>query len=141
MAAITVSTTVRAHIETVWKCWNDPSDVMGWCHADDSWHAPYAENDLRVDGKLRTTMAAKDGSMSFDFEGVYTSVEPWKSLAYVMADGRRVSVSFAMEGEETTIVETFDAESEHPEEMQRAGWQAILDNFKAYVEPAPREAL
>ena len=132
--AITVEATVKAPVEKVWKLWSEPESIMQWCQASDDWHAPYADNDLRANGKFKTTMAAKDGSMSFDFEGVYTNVDEHRLIEYQMADGRRVSVKFIPEGKETRVVETFDPESTHPVEMQRGGWQAILDNFKKYAE-------
>lgn len=132
--SITVETTVHAPVDKVWKSWNDPKAITQWCQASDDWYAPYAENDLRKDGKFKTTMAAKDGSVSFDFEGVYTNVIPNNSIEYEMADSRRVSVSFLSQGDDTKVVETFDAENTHSLEMQREGWQAILNNFKKFAE-------
>lgn len=132
--AITVRTTIKAAIEKVWDYWNAPEHITKWCYASDDWHAPKAENDLRVDGKFTTTMAAKDGSISFDFGGVYTKVDKFKAIEYAMADGRNVQILFSSEGDETTVTETFDPEATHPTEMQRGGWQAILDNFKKHVE-------
>ena len=131
---ITVETTVNAPVEKVWKSWNEPRHITKWCAAAEDWHAPYAENDLRKDGKFKTTMAAKDGSFSFDFEGVYTKVEPNKTIEYTMSDGRTVQVYFCSNGNSTKIKETFEAETENPVEMQRQGWQAILDNFRNYTE-------
>ncbi|RZM12828.1 MAG: polyketide cyclase, partial [Pedobacter sp.] len=103
-------------------------------YASEDWHTPYADNDLRTGGKFKSTMAAKDGSFSFDFEGEYTDVEENKTIAYEMADGRTVKVSFLDQGESTKIIETFDAEDTNSIDMQRLGWQAILDNFKRYAE-------
>lgn len=131
---ITVETTVSAPVEKVWKSWNEPQHITKWCAASEDWHAPYAENDLRKDGKFKTTMAAKDGSFSFDFEGVYTKVESNKTIEYTMSDGRTVQIRFSSDNGSTKIVETFDAETENPVEMQRQGWQAILDNFRNYTE-------
>ncbi len=127
--AITVETLIKAPVEKVWKFWSEPKHITRWCQASDDWHAPYAENDLRTGGKFKTTMAAKDGSASFDFEGVYTNVQPHK-----VGDGRKVAIQFSGKGNETKVIETFDAESVNPIEMQRGGWQAILDNFKKYTE-------
>jgi uncharacterized protein YndB with AHSA1/START domain len=132
--SITVETIVHAPVEKVWKHWNEPESITRWCQASDDWHAPYAENDLRKDGKFKTTMAAKDGSVSFDFEGVYTKVTSNSAIEYEMADGRRVSITFTPQGNDTKVVETFDAENTHPLEMQRDGWQAILNNFKKFTE-------
>lgn len=131
---ITVESTVKAPIEKVWKYWSDPQHIMNWCAASDDWHAPYADNDLREGGNFKTTMAAKDGSFSFDFGGVYTKVIEHEAIEYTMSDGRKVQITFSGNANETTVVETFDPESENPLEMQRGGWQAILDNFKKYTE-------
>ena len=131
---ITVEALVKAPVEKVWKHWNDPKHITQWCQASDDWHAPYADNDLKVGGSFKTTMAAKDGSMSFDFGGVYTSVQEYKLIEYSMGDNRKVKITFSGNGNETKVVESFDAESTHPVEMQKAGWQAILDNFKKHSE-------
>jgi uncharacterized protein YndB with AHSA1/START domain len=135
--AITIQATVNAPIEKVWTYWNEPEHITQWAFASDDWHAPKADNDLRVDGKFSTTMAAKDGSFSFDFEGVYTKVEKHSAIEYTIADGRKVTINFTAEGNQTKIVETFDAETENPEDMQRDGWQAILNNFRKYTESNP----
>ena len=132
--SITVETTIQAPVEKVWAYWNEPKHITQWCQASPDWHAPHAENDLREGGKFTTTMAAKDGSFSFDFGGEYTLVETNKALEYTMGDGRKVSVNFQTQGNATHIVETFDAENTHSAEMQKTGWQAILDSFKNYVE-------
>ncbi len=131
---IQIETIVNAPIETIWKAWNDPAAIMEWAHASDDWHAPFAENDLRVGGKFTTRMAAKDGSVSFDFGGEYTDVQELKSIGYTMGDGRTVHVTFEKIGDTTKVIEIFDPENENPIEMQRGGWQAILDNFKKYTE-------
>ncbi|MDV3310348.1 MAG: SRPBCC family protein [Cyclobacteriaceae bacterium] len=132
--AITVRTTVNANIDKVWKYYAEPEHITQWAHASDDWHAPYAENDLRKDGRFKTTMAAKDGSVSFDFTGVYTDVQPHKRIAYTMDDGRKVDVLFESDGNTTTVTQTFEAEDQNPIDMQRDGWQAILDNFRKHVE-------
>jgi uncharacterized protein YndB with AHSA1/START domain len=131
---ITVSTKVKAPINKVWDCWNNPKHITQWCHANDDWHAPRAENDLKVGGKFSTTMAAKDGSFSFDFGGTYSKVEQNKAIDYTMGDGRKVQITFAENNGEVEVIESFDPESQNPEEMQRQGWQAILDNFRKYTE-------
>jgi uncharacterized protein YndB with AHSA1/START domain len=132
--SITVETLVNAPIEKVWSSWGEPKHITKWCQASPDWHAPHAENDLRTGGKFKTTMAAKDGSVSFDFDGVYSNVEKNKLIEYSVADGRKVKITFSPEGNKTKVVETFDAENENPIEMQRGGWQAILDSFKNYTE-------
>jgi uncharacterized protein YndB with AHSA1/START domain len=134
---ITVQTLVNAPIEKIWNAWNKPGHITQWCQASDDWHAPYAENDLKVHGKFKTTMAAKDGSMSFDFEGIYNQVASYALLDYTITDGRRVTITFTPENDHIRIVEIFEAETMNPIEMQRAGWQAILDNFKSYTEALP----
>lgn len=131
---ITVTAHIKAPVAKVWKAWSDPADIKQWCSASPDWHVPTAENDLRVGGNFSTRMEAKDGSFGFDFGGVYDAVEENKHLAYTMADGRKVVIDFTAEGDETHVSETFDPESTNPVEMQRGGWQAILDNFKKHVE-------
>lgn len=132
--SITVETTVKAPAEKVWQYFTAPEHITKWCQASDDWHAPYADNDLRNGGKFKTTMAAKDGSFSFDFGGVYTNVQKHKVIEYTLGDERKVSVIFHSNGSETKVTETFDAESTHSVDMQRDGWQAILNNFKKYTE-------
>jgi uncharacterized protein YndB with AHSA1/START domain len=131
---ITVETIVNAPVEKVWKYWNSPEHITKWCQASDDWHAPYAENDARTGGKFKTRMEAKDGSMGFDFEGVYSNVESNKTIEYAMADGRKVKITFGDQAGRTKVTETFDPESINPVEMQRGGWQAILDSFRKYTE-------
>ena len=131
---VTVQNTINAPIEKVWNCWTSPEHITKWCQASDDWHAPYADNDLRTGGSFKTTMAAKDGSFSFDFAGIYSDVQPLKRLAYTMGDGRKVDVTFSEEGNSTLVTETFETENMHPVEVQRDGWQAILNNFKKYTE-------
>jgi uncharacterized protein YndB with AHSA1/START domain len=133
-AKITIEATINAPISKVWSAWNNPEDVMNWNMASPDWHCPAGTNDLRVGGKFVYTMAARDGSMSFDFEGVYTNVIEHERIEYVLADAREISVVFSADGSATRIVETFDPENENPAEMQRSGWQSILDSFKSYVE-------
>lgn len=132
--AVTVEATIKAPVAKVWKFWNEPAHITQWCAASDDWHAPRAEADLRPGGKFSTTMAAKDGSFSFDFGGEFTRVAENEQLEYTMGDGRQVAVSFITQGDETKVVETFETEDMNPVDMQREGWQAILNNFKKYTE-------
>jgi uncharacterized protein YndB with AHSA1/START domain len=132
--SITVKTTVDAPIEKVWKFWSSPEHITQWNNASNDWHTPHAENDLRTGGKFLARMEAKDGSFGFDFGGVYDDVRENKYIAYTMGDGRKVEVTFSENGNETDIEETFEAENENSLEMQKTGWQAILDNFKKYTE-------
>ena len=134
METITVSATINAGVEKVWEFWTNPEHITQWAFASDDWHAPYADNDARAGGKFKTTMAAKDGSFSFDFEGVYSNVKEYALIEYAMADGRTVKIEFSGDDNTTEVVEEFVPESQNPIEMQRGGWQAILDNFKKYVE-------
>lgn len=131
---ITVETTVKAPVEKVWKTWSTPEDIIQWNNASDDWHTTRAENDLRIGGKFLARMEAKDGSAGFDFGGIYDEVKPNELIGYTIGDGRKVKVTFSSGGDETKVTETFEAESTNPLEMQRAGWQAILDNFKKYTE-------
>jgi len=131
---ITVSATVEAPIEKVWEFWTLPEHIMQWNNASDDWHSPKSINDLRTGGKFLTRMEAKDGSMGFDFGGVYDVVIPNDKIEYTMGDGRKVVVDFTDNKNQTTIEETFEAESENSPELQQQGWQAILDNFKKYAE-------
>ena len=131
---ITVRTTINASIDKVWNFWTLPEHITKWSFASPDWHTPFAENDLKEGGKFKSTMAAKDGSMSFDFEGEYTLVKQNEAIEYRMADGRKVEISFAATPNEVEVIESFDPETQNPEEMQRGGWQAILDNFKSYLE-------
>ena len=131
---INVSAMVKAPIEKVWKCWTSPEDIIKWNHASDDWHTTRAANDLKIGGKFTSRMEAKDGSFGFDFEGVYTDVKQNELIAYVMEDGRQVTIHFmALEGQ-LEVMEAFDAETENSIELQKNGWQAIMDNFKNYVE-------
>ncbi|MEO7978433.1 SRPBCC family protein [Flavobacterium sp.] len=131
---ITVQTTIRASIEKVWEFWTLPEHITKWAFASPDWHSQYAKNDLRQGGKFTTNMAAKDGSMSFDFWGEYTLIKQNEAIHYVMGDGRKAEITFKETSNGIEITENFDPETENPEEMQRGGWQAILDNFKNYVQ-------
>jgi uncharacterized protein YndB with AHSA1/START domain len=133
---ITVKATINAPVEKVWEYWTAPEHITQWAFASDDWEASAAENDVRVGGQFKTVMGAKDGSVSFDFTGTYTAVENHELIEYDMTDGRHVKVEFVRQGDETEVIETFDPEQENSEEMQRDGWQAILNNFKKHVEAA-----
>jgi len=130
---ITVETTINAPVESVWACWTTPADIVKWNAASDDWHTTAATVDLRVGGAFSSRMEAKDGSMGFDFAGEYTVVDAPTRLEAAFG-GRKMRVTFQSAPNGTLVRETFDAEAEHPEEMQRAGWQAILNNFRRHVE-------
>jgi uncharacterized protein YndB with AHSA1/START domain len=131
---ITIEATINASLAKVWKNWTEPKHITQWNNASDDWHTPHAENDLRVGGKFLSRMEAKDGSFGFDFEGVYSEVIPFEKIKYGLEDGRQVVTFFTQNSETTTITTYFDAENENPIEMQKGGWQAILNNFKKYTE-------
>ena len=131
---IKVEADIVAPIEKVWKYWTEPQHITQWNNASEDWHTPHAENDLKEGGRFMSKMEAKDGSFGFDFGGTYTLVETNKQIEYTLDDGRKVSINFTSQGNETTVVETFEAENMNSIELQKSGWQAILDNFKKYVE-------
>lgn len=131
---ITIETIVKAKLNRVWDAWNTPADIKQWNSAQDDWHTTKSTVDLREGGKFMSRMEAKDGSVGFDFEGTYTKVVPHKTIEYRMSDGREATVEFAERSDGVHVKETFDAETENPPDMQRQGWQAILDRFARHVE-------
>jgi uncharacterized protein YndB with AHSA1/START domain len=131
---IAIESTIHASVEKVWDFWTDPDHIIKWNNASADWHTPRAENYLRVGGRFLSRMEARDGSSGFDFTGAYTKVEPLKQISYTLDDGRKVQTSFVSMGNVTMVKETFEAEETNTAEMQRNGWQSILDNFKKYVE-------
>jgi uncharacterized protein YndB with AHSA1/START domain len=131
---ITIESTVQAPVEKVWEYWTKPEHITKWSNASDDWHTPYAENDPRTGGKFLSRMEAKDGSFGFDFGGVYDEVVPNESIQYTIGDGRKVNIKFNKTTAGINITESFEAEKTNSIEMQRGGWQAILDNFKKYAE-------
>lgn len=134
-ATITVKTTVQAPVEQVWNCWTEPHHIIHWNFAADSWACPAASNDLTPNGKFSWRMEAKDGSMGFDYSGRYLLIEPLKRIEKVLDDGRSVIITFEGTDEGGTLVsEVFEVEDVNGVEMQRQGWQAILENFRSYVE-------
>ena len=132
--SITVEAIINAPVEKVWKLWTVPQHIMQWNNASDDWHTPKAENDLRVGGKFSSRMEAKDGSFGFDFWGVYDEVKPNQVIAYTIGDGRKVKITFISQDNATKVTVTFEAENQNPIDMQRGGWQSILNNFKKYAE-------
>ncbi len=131
---IIVQTTVNAPIEKVWKYWTEPKHITNWSYASDDWHTTFAENNLSVGGKFISRMEAKDGSFGFDFGGIYDEVKLYEVISYILDDERKVYISFIGQEKGTKIIETFDAENTNSIELQRNGWQAILDHFKNYIE-------
>jgi uncharacterized protein YndB with AHSA1/START domain len=132
---ISVQAVISAPVEQVWKLYTEPEHVIKWNNPSNDWHTPRAENDLKVGGKFLYRMEAKDGSSGFDFDGIYEQIRTKELILYSLTDGRKVEVTFTKDNDtRTKIATTFEAESTNPLEMQRTGWQAILDNFKKYVE-------
>lgn len=131
---ITIEATVAADRQKTWDCYTQPGHITNWNFASDDWHCPSASNDMRVGGKYIARMEAKDGSFGFDFEAVYNEIQPGRGFIYTIPDGRVVNVNFESQGNQTKVTVTFDAETVNPIEMQRQGWQAILNNFKKYTE-------
>jgi len=132
--SITVEASVNVPVEKVWQFWTMPEHITKWNNASDDWHTPYAENDLRVGGKFLSRMEAKDGTSAFDFTGTYEEVLINELITYKIEDGRKVKITFTHSGNGCIVTETFETESTHSEELQRSGWQAILNNFKEYAE-------
>lgn len=131
---ITIETLVNAKIDKVWAYWTEPAFIMKWNAASDDWHTTFSVNDLRPGGKFTSRMEAKDGSFGFEFWGIYDKVEPMTLIESTMGDGRKMKVEFIEEGDKTKIIESFEAETENSLEMQKTGWQAILDNFGKVAE-------
>lgn len=131
---ITIQSVIEAPIAKVWEFWTKPEHIVKWAFALDDWEAPAAENDVRVGGKFKTVMAAKDKSTSFDFTGVYTNIKEHELIEYDMDDARHVKIEFAQIPKGVRVTESFEPEKINPEKLQRDGWQAILDNFKKYAE-------
>ena len=130
---ITVTANINADVKKVWDYYTNPIHIVNWNFADPSWHCPTATNDMKVGGVYKARMEAKDGSFGFDFEAVYTQIQEGKNFTYEFG-GRQATVEFKDQNEQTEVVVTFDPETENPIEMQKGGWQAILNNFKNYTE-------
>lgn len=131
---ITVETRINAPVAKVWAHWVTPAHIVQWNATTDDWHCPSASNDLTEGGTFSYRMEARDGSMGFDFSGSYTEVVPLRLIAFRIGDGRETKVVFVDHGAETVVSETFVAEDAHSAELQRSGWQTILNRFKSQVE-------
>ena len=130
---ITVETIVKAPVAKVWSAYTSPDDIKQWNAASDDWHTTQSTVDLRVGGAFSSRMEAKDGSFGFDFAGTYTRIEPKELIEYSFGD-RACTVEFVTDPNGVKVRVTFDAETQHPAEQQRQGWQAILNNFARHVE-------
>ena len=133
-SVITVQALVNTPVEKVWELWTNTDHITKWNSASPEWHLPEATHNLEAGGKFLYRMEAKDKSMGFDFTGTFTEVIKNEVIKYTIDDNRKVTVNFSREGNATRIVESFEDESENPLDMQRTGWQAIMDNFKKYAE-------
>ena len=131
---ITVETEIESTLDSVWEAWTTPEAITQWNFASNDWCCPSATNDLKPGGEFVWRMEAKDGSMGFDFTGTYDIIENGKTISYKMTDGRKVVINFVKDGDRVKLTEAFEAEGTNSDEMQRTGWQAILVNFKNYVE-------
>lgn len=131
---VTIEALVNAAPETVWNRWTDPAHITKWNFASDDWCCPSAENDLQVGGHYKARMEAKDGSFGFDFEAIYDEIIEHKKLVFTLTDGRKVVTTFEAQGGATKVTTVFDPDMDNPLDMQRDGWQAILNNFKAHAE-------
>lgn len=137
MSIIKIKSRIDAPVSKVWKAYTSPKHIVNWNFASPDWHCPSAENDLRIGGKYKARMDARDGSFGFDFEAVYDQIIPNKLMTYTLTDGRKVICQFEEEDGQTEVTTEFETENQNPQEMQRDGWQAILNNFKSYVENLP----
>ncbi len=131
---ITIDAKINCSIEKVWDLYTNPKHIVKWNTASDDWHTTKAENDLKAGGKFSSRMEAKDGSFGFDFWGIYDEVNPNEKIAYTMGDGRKAEIDFVANQNQTTMKIVFEAEGENPIEMQKFGWQSILNSFKKYTE-------
>lgn len=131
---ITIEATIAAVPDKVWDYWTDPGHITNWNFASDDWHCPSASNDVKPGGRLAFRMEARDGSFGFDLEATYTEVQEPSRMAYTLEDGRKVVTTFEDVNGSTKVTTVFEPEKDNPPEMQRGGWQAILDNFRKYVE-------
>lgn len=131
---ITVQVLVNSPLEKAWDTWVNPNHIVNWYFASPDWHCPTSENDLQAGGDFKFRMEAKDGSFGFDFGGVYQEVVKHQLISYILDDTRTVRITFEEKDGKVLILQTFEAEEENSKEMQRDGWQAILDNYKGYTE-------
>ncbi|MBN2618752.1 MAG: SRPBCC domain-containing protein [Spirochaetales bacterium] len=131
---ISIEATINAENNKVWDYYTKPEHIIHWNFASDDWCCPMAENNMVVGGKYFARMEARDKSFGFDFITIYKEIRDKEYFLYTMEDGRDVSVSFAGIDNITNIKIVFDAEKNNSEDLQKNGWQAILNNFKKYVE-------
>lgn len=131
---IQIETSIQSPLSKVWSYWTEPAHITKWNFAIPEWHCPKATNELKVGGKYSARMEAIDGSFGFDFEAIYDEVIAEKKLSYTMLDGRQATTIFESNENSTRVITIFDAEKQNPADMQKNGWQSILNNFKKYTE-------
>ena len=131
---INIDCVVKSSIQNVWNAYTEPQHIVNWNFASDDWHCPRVENDMKVGGTYLARMEAKDGSFGFDFQAVYDDVVPEQKIGYTIEDGRKVTILFEPLKDAVKVTTTFEAENQNPLDMQKAGWQSILNNFKKYTE-------
>lgn len=131
---ITVQNTINSDVEKVWELWTSPKHIQNWNYAFEEWCTPYAENDLRENGKFKYVMERKDKSEGFDFDGEYIRVEKFRLLEYKLSDGRIGSVHFEVFENKVKITEVFEPNKQDSESMQKNWCQNVIDNFKKYAE-------
>ncbi len=129
---VSIQTTIQKPIELVWKTYITPKHVDAWNHATEDWETFGATSDFRVGGYFKYPMRAKDHSFGFDFEGEFLQIEPLKYIKYRLLDDRIVEIKFSEQPKQVKVEVIFDTESENSVELQRQGWQQILDAFKRY---------
>ncbi len=134
MEKIQIQVIVEKSLDDVWNFWTNPDHIVKWNQADESWHSPFAESDLKKGGRFLFRMEAKDGSMGFDFSGTYTEVVVKQKIGFQLDDERMVDVTFQKQGSSIVVTESFEPEEQFDLDLQRKGWQAILENFKKYSE-------
>lgn len=135
---ITVTVDIEAPLNSVWEQWTNPAHVVHWNFASSDWHCPAAESDFRPGGSFHYTMAARDENFSFVLSGTFDEIVHETGISLQLEDGRRVVTRFETVDGKTRVTESFEPESMNPEDLQRQGWQAILDNFRAYAEGSLR---
>lgn len=131
---ISVFTTINSDMDTVWNAWTQPEHITEWNFATPEWCCPKAENHLEEGKTFNYRMEAKDGSMGFDYAGTYTKIKPKSFIAYLLEDGRKVTINFEENNDVVSITQNFEVEDTNTVELQQKGWQAILENFRNYVE-------
>ncbi|WP_421753931.1 SRPBCC domain-containing protein [Croceimicrobium sp.] len=134
MESIVVEVLIPQELDKVWEAWTQPELIQKWNFASDDWHCPAAINELKAGGTLKWRMESKDGKLGFDFIGTYLEVRPKEFIAYHIEDGRKVEISFIENGNQVKLSESFEPENQNSLELQKQGWQAILENFKKHAE-------